>query len=119
MPALRPSPSAAERAVQQEVQRCKVGQLEPLDLAVDARPEVGLDALGRDRLAKEGEVRRVARDEAHVDGVALVAGAAEAEVEQKRHIRGRGTGSGHRGRSAERASYGAPSRSGFPSGQAV
>src|SRR5690606_20815227 len=49
----RDGPAAAERLVQQEVQRAEVRQLEPLDLAPAHRAEVGLDALGGDGVAEE------------------------------------------------------------------
>ena len=80
--------SAAERAVQHEVQRRQVRQLEPLHLAGAARAEVGFDHLRRDGLAEPVVVRRVASDQADVDGVAFVAGAAEAEVEELHSVGG-------------------------------
>src|SRR5687768_9299359 len=65
--------AAAERLVQEEVERAEVRQLEALDLASDQRAEVLLGARGRD-LAHEQRVDLFAqRDKADVGRVALVA----------------------------------------------
>src|SRR5688500_5782598 len=65
--------AAAERFVQQEVERAEVGQLEALDAALDQHAEMLFDALGR-HLAREQRVYLLAQsDEPDVGRVALVA----------------------------------------------
>src|SRR5690606_3269962 len=82
-----PSPTlfrsrAAERAVQQEVERVEVRQLETLDVALHHRPEVRLHALRGELLAQQRVMLGFVCDDAHIGGVTLVAGAGVRQVDQ-------------------------------------
>src|SRR5262249_12042096 len=74
--------TAAECAVQEEIQRPQIGQLEALDRPLDLLAEVRGDALGREMRSQHTEPRPLERDHADVRGVPLAAGARRRGAEE-------------------------------------
>src|SRR5437016_4390989 len=66
--------AAVETLVQKKIQRAKVGDFEPLDLAVAQAFKVLLHALGRDLFDQDRIILGLQCDQPNVDGVAFVPG---------------------------------------------
>ena len=75
--------AAAERIVHEEIQRMHARQVEALDLALHVMREIGLHGFRRQARANDRPIFRLARDDADIGAVALVAGTRDRKRDQR------------------------------------